>query len=167
MFEELLTNGGTVEIEIDWPSELPMQQVAMMPPERLVGTLVKQININGKLITDLSLSRIDITGMGFAGNDVLDEDAVRWAEQQRRKNRRWSYQEVSKRELANHLGRQVRLYIKGSSKPRMGELDAVTSGEVLVDLRKNKGTITSHVPFSQLVRVEVYLPEPPKAVPVQ
>jgi hypothetical protein len=166
LFEELLTKGGTVEVKINVPSDMPMQQMAMIPPERLVGMLIKQVNINGRLITDLSLSRIDITGMEFAGEEFLDEDAVRWAEEQRSKRRRWSYQEVSKKDLASHLGRQVKLYVKDSSKPRVGELDEVRSNEVLVDLRKNKGTITSHVPFSQLLKAEVYLPEPPK-VPAQ
>jgi hypothetical protein len=166
LFEELVSKGGTVEVKIAWPSDLPMQQVAMLPPEAVVGMLVEQVTINGKLITDLSFSQIDITGMGFGEDEFLDEDAVRWAEQQRRKKRRWAYQEVSNKELGSHLGRQVRLYVKGSSKPRVGELDEVTSREVLVDQRNNKGTITAHVPFSQLLRAEVYLPEPPK-VPAQ
>jgi hypothetical protein len=163
LLEELVTNGGTVEVKVAWPSELPMQQAAMLPPESLVKMLVKQVTINGKLITDLSFSQVDIAGMELGGDEFLDEDAVRWAEEQRRKKRRWSYQEVSKQELSGHLGRQVRLYVKGSSKPRTGELDEVTPREVLVDLRNNRGTITSHVPFDQLLRAEVYLPEPPKA----
>jgi hypothetical protein len=163
LFEELITKGGTVEIKIAWPAELPMQQIALMPPETIIQMMFEQVNVNGRLITDMSLSQIDITGMEFGREELLDEDAVRWAEQQRRKKRRWAFQEVSKKELPNHLGRQVRLYVRGSSKPRVGELDEVTSSEVLVDLRKNKGTITSHVPFTQLLRAEVYLPEPPKA----
>jgi hypothetical protein len=161
LFEELVTRGGTVEVQIAWPSDLPMQQVATLPPEAVVAMLVKQVSINGKLVTDLSLSQMDITGMEF-DDEMLDVEAVRWAEEQRRKKRRWSFQQVSKRELSSHLGRQVRLYVQGQSKPRVGELDEVTSSEVLVDQRRRKGTITAHVPLSQLVRAEVYLPEPPK-----
>jgi hypothetical protein len=162
LFEELVTKGGTVEVRIAWPADLSMQQVAMLPPETVVEMMFEQVNINGMLITDLSFSQIDVTGMEFGNEELLDEDAARWAEQQRKKRTRWVFQEVSKRELGSHLGRQVRLYVKGQSKPRVGELDEVTSTEVLVDLRRNKGTITSHVPLGQLLRAEVYLPEPPE-----
>lgn len=176
MFREMVTKGGDVRVRITPPPDFTVQKLTMYRPEDVVEMLIQEVSVNDKLVTDLSFSQTEVSEWEVTGDATVAEkkellrprpDTVAGAKeaagagQKQREKPQWAYREVDKRELGKYLGRQVRLYIKGSSKPRAGELDKVTDKKALVDQRQYGGTFTTHVPFDSMLRAEVFLPGPP------
>jgi hypothetical protein len=176
MFREMVTKGGDVRVRITPPPDFTVQKLNMYRPEDLVEMLIQEVSINDRLVTDLSFSQTEVSEWDVTGDAAVAEERqvlrprpdtaagakkAAGADQKQRQKPQWAYREVDKRELGKYLGRQVRLYIKGSPKPRAGELDEVTDKKALVDQRHSGGTFTTHVPFDRMLRAEVFLPGPP------
>ena len=124
------------------------------PPQQLIEMLDLELSVNGEAVVDLSFYTAGEAASAVSGDS---------SNSKRRKRMRARFIETPTGELRRYLGRDVRVLMAGHEKPESGILVAANGEEANVEKRVLKGKMTLHVPYDDIVRIEVMrFPETPE-----
>ena len=133
---------------IDEPLLLGSGQI---PAGRLVDFLNLEVSVNGERVSDLSFAvAADVEATG-----INDADAAMSADQGNKVRKRAHYIETPINELGKYVGRPVRLLISRHDNLQSGVLVAVRDSEMDVERRMRQGSMSLHVSFEDIERIEV------------
>jgi hypothetical protein len=147
---------GEVKLAARPKSPIGVMSLVFLPPERLVSALGLDLRVNDLVVSDLSLSfagPAGNTGSGLAAlfNLPAEQDGKPRAARPRYESH---WVKVSPGALANHVNRDVRLYLSDQP-PRVGRLVAYRDGVAEVEQRVHGGQFTAYVRLAEVARAEV------------
>lgn len=142
---EFLTKPGEVRLHGTPSMELDMETLRLFKPEDIVSMLNLSVSVNGKAVTDLSMTSVTST----PARPTLSPTAAPAAATS-------EFRAVPATDLAQYLDKTVRLHLAHGT-IREGRLVQLLDGMARVERRFPGGTMTLGIPLRQIERVEVLL----------
>lgn len=143
---------GDLRVSLEPPAPLNPMMLLFASPSDWQRTLGMKVAVNRVPVSDMSF---DLRPPN------ADELAVMMGEQpppkpvKPRDRYRYVYRDIPATALAQHLGAEVRLELRGDQPERSGVLVAIGGGEARVEQRLHGGKITAHVSLDDIARVQV------------
>lgn len=162
--KKFLMQPEQITISVRPPADLDMATLMLYEPQDVAMLLNTKLMVNGEKVDDLSFKVVApvMQEGGFLSKlpgmeEAAAKAAEKKAEQQKKSKSKiqFRYLDTAVKELANYVGRDVRLYTKTSEVVREGELVAVQDNEATVQQRVHHGKMSVHVPLADIDRAEV------------
>jgi hypothetical protein len=133
----------------------PVNMLAMMfsPPQNWVDQLGIRVKLNRREITDLSFAVRPSSAEELA--ILLGQEPPPNVRSKPKPRYHYVYRPARVSQLSSLIGAKVRLYLNNDQPVRSGVLVGLTEQEARVEQRLHSGSITAHVPLSEISRVEV------------
>lgn len=146
---------GEVALQLDPEEPVAMMQLLFVPPDQMPEVLGLTLHINGDEVQDMAVQWLGPDAGGLQALVGADKSA------QAAPGPRFEYRyiRVPVSQLAQHLKKPVRLKLRDQP-ARNGILASVGKDVIAVDSRRHGGTLTAHVPVTDIVSAEVQVVVP-------